>query len=88
MTLRLSSACSNQLSYRPGVAGSRCRAPPPGGGKGTRTPDIQLAKLALYQLSYAPIGGGCQGPGSSARGGRGPVRAGAKTELCAAVSIL
>ena len=24
------------------------------GGKGTRTPDIQLAKLALYQLSYAP----------------------------------
>ena len=27
-----------------------CRA----GGKGIRTPDIQLAKLALYQLSYAP----------------------------------
>ena len=26
------------------------------GGKGTRTPDIQLAKLALYQLSYAPVG--------------------------------
>ena len=25
-----------------------------GGGKGIRTPDIQLAKLALYQLSYAP----------------------------------
>ena len=25
------------------------------GGKGTRTPDIQLAKLALYQLSYAPV---------------------------------
>lgn len=24
------------------------------GGKGIRTPDIQLAKLALYQLSYAP----------------------------------
>jgi hypothetical protein len=24
------------------------------GGKGTRTPDFQLAKLALYQLSYAP----------------------------------
>ena len=45
MTLRLSSACSNQLSYRPGVNG---------GGKGIRTPDIQLAKLALYQLSYAP----------------------------------
>ena len=27
---------------------------PPFGGKGIRTPDIQLAKLALYQLSYAP----------------------------------
>jgi hypothetical protein len=26
------------------------------GGKGIRTPDFQLAKLALYQLSYAPIG--------------------------------
>jgi hypothetical protein len=25
-----------------------------GGGKGIRTPDFQLAKLALYQLSYAP----------------------------------
>ncbi len=25
------------------------------GGKGIRTPDIQLAKLALYQLSYAPM---------------------------------
>ena len=27
-----------------------------GGGKGIRTPDIQLAKLALYQLSYTPEG--------------------------------
>lgn len=25
-----------------------------GGGKGARTPDIQLAKLALSQLSYTP----------------------------------
>ena len=25
------------------------------GGKGIRTPDFQLAKLALYQLSYAPL---------------------------------
>jgi hypothetical protein len=25
-----------------------------GGGMGIRTPDIQLAKLALYQLSYTP----------------------------------
>jgi hypothetical protein len=30
---------------------------PVGGGKETRTPDIQLAKLALYQLSYAPPAG-------------------------------
>ena len=27
-----------------------------GGGKETRTPDIKLAKLALYQLSYTPVG--------------------------------
>ncbi len=27
------------------------------GGKGIRTPDFQLAKLALYQLSYAPAKG-------------------------------
>ena len=25
------------------------------GGRGIRTPDIQLAKLALYQLSYTPV---------------------------------
>ena len=29
------------------------------GGMGIRTPDIQLAKLALYQLSYTPIIDGC-----------------------------
>ena len=51
MTLRLSSACSNQLSYRP----VRESGKPACGGKGIRTPDIQLAKLALYQLSYAPV---------------------------------
>jgi hypothetical protein len=28
-----------------------------GGGKETRTPDIKLAKLALYQLSYTPARG-------------------------------
>ena len=48
MTPALSRRCSNQLSYRPiGV----------GGGMGIRTPDIQLAKLALYQLSYTPFSG-------------------------------
>jgi hypothetical protein len=81
VTLRLSSACSNQLSYRPARRQSRildlrlsmfdleivaCKRrflkPEIGnlqsensnGGKGIRTPDFQLAKLALYQLSYAP----------------------------------
>jgi hypothetical protein len=32
------------------------RKPKINGGKGIRTPDFQLAKLALYQLSYAPEG--------------------------------
>ena len=27
------------------------------GGMGNRTPDIQLAKLTLYQLSYTPLMG-------------------------------
>ncbi len=89
VTLRLSSACSNQLSYRPEKGGKGIAAMPllhvrissrhascggkgidrrgdlskaglrlsvqtSYGGKGIRTPDIQLAKLALYQLSYAP----------------------------------
>ena len=43
-TSSLSGTRSNQLSY----------TPVGGGGNGTRTRDIQLAKLALYQLSYAP----------------------------------
>ena len=59
MTLRLSSACSNQLSYRPdklpAAIHRKIFAKQKSGGKGTRTPDIQLAKLALYQLSYAPV---------------------------------
>jgi hypothetical protein len=49
VTPALSRRCSNQLSYWPASIG---------GGKGTRTPDIQLAKLALYQLSYTPPGAG------------------------------
>ena len=47
VTPRLSSACSNQLSYRP-INQS-------GGAEETRTPDILLAKQALYQLSYSPM---------------------------------
>ncbi len=44
-TSSLSGTRSNQLSYTPGKDG---------GGSRSRTGDIQLAKLALYQLSYAP----------------------------------
>ena len=42
-TLRLSSACSNQLSYTPGLQILRSSfggGEPVGGGKGTRTPDL------------------------------------------------
>ena len=45
-TSRLSSARSNQLSYRP-VANF-------GGGDQDRTDDLLLAKQALSQLSYTP----------------------------------
>ena len=47
VTPRLSSACSNQLSYRPLFLN--------GGGNRVRTDDILLAKQALYQLSYTPV---------------------------------
>ena len=57
VTSSLSGTRSNQLSYTPGCVG---------GGNGTRTRDFQLAKLALYQLSYAPV----VMPGF----GKGPIR--------------
>ena len=44
-TSRLSSARSNQLSYRPVAFG---------GGDRDRTDDLLLAKQALSQLSYTP----------------------------------
>ena len=49
VTLRLSSACSNQLSYTPARRKSIA-----GGAEEIRTPDILLAKQTLYQLSYSP----------------------------------
>ena len=55
-TSSLSGMRSNQLSYTPK---SRPAGPTPsrdGGGNRTRTGDIVLAKHALYQLSYAPLG--------------------------------
>ena len=52
MTLRLSSACSNQLSYAP----PRRVAPETGGADEDRTRDLLLAKQALSQLSYGPAG--------------------------------
>ena len=73
VTLRLSSACSNQLSYTPesipdfglrisdlprrilqSAICNRQSAIQIGGAEGIRTPDLQLAKLPLYQLSYSP----------------------------------
>ena len=58
VTPRLSSVCSNQLSYRPFRAQKApklvSKLSVKSGGKETRTPDILLAKQALYQLSYAP----------------------------------
>ena len=53
VTPALSRRCSNQLSYRPFFVGWRVSFFE-SGGMGIRTPDIQLAKLALYQLSYTP----------------------------------
>ena len=57
-TPRLSSACSNQLSYRPIIKKLTlpCGCPQKvGGGNRIRTDDILLAKQALYQLSYTPF---------------------------------
>ena len=53
MTLRLSSACSNQLSYAP----TRRVASRTGGADEDRTRDLLLAKQALSQLSYGPAEG-------------------------------
>ena len=55
-TPRLSSACSNQLSYEPIVrrwarSGTTHRD---GGADRVRTGDLLLAKQALFQLSYDP----------------------------------
>jgi hypothetical protein len=56
------------------VAGRQGRQVLASGGKGIRTPDIQLAKLALYQLSYTPVACAMGGPSvfglkAEARGG-------------------
>ena len=58
-TPRLSSACSNQLSYEPKVreSGSMTNLVSPtqfGGAGEIRTRDPLLAKQVLYQLSYDP----------------------------------
>src|ERR1700677_5149133 len=51
-TPRLSSACSNQLSYEPGKR--RIQPGSDGGADRVRTDDLLLAKQALFQLSYGP----------------------------------
>ena len=55
-TPRLSSACSNQLSYEPeiGESGDDRRGSQFGGAGEIRTRDPLLAKQMLYQLSYDP----------------------------------
>ena len=55
-TSSLSGTRSNQLSYTPAPPQHRPQCFHSGGGSRGRTGDIQLAKLALYQLSYAPGG--------------------------------
>ena len=59
-TSSLSGTRSNQLSYTPG-----------GGGSRARTGDVQLAKLALYRLSYAPVRALRASGGAPARRPRG-----------------
>ena len=63
VTPRLSSACSNQLSYKPDHLSLsslslnlayQTHLTVPGGAEETRTPDIVLAKHSLYHLSYSP----------------------------------
>jgi hypothetical protein len=56
-TPRLSSACSNQLSYEPKMGKWRLtrRQSRLGGADRVRTGDPLLAKQVLYQLSYDPF---------------------------------
>src|SRR5262245_19647479 len=58
-TPRLSSACSNQLSYEPREKWLPCPKTSLGGADRVRTGDPLLAKQMLYQLSYDPRQGLC-----------------------------
>ena len=51
VTCRLSSGCSNQLSYTPSGALHHTLD---GGGNRDRTGDLLVANQTLYHLSYAP----------------------------------
>ena len=57
-TPRLSSACSNQLSYEP-IGNWQFLVSNLGGAGRVRTDDPLLAKQVLYQLSYDPKKGNC-----------------------------
>ena len=60
-TPRLSSACSNQLSYEPKIGNggyATIQSLRSGGAGRVRTDDPLLAKQVLYQLSYDPKFGG------------------------------
>ena len=54
-TPRLSSACSNQLSYEPRVEIAERTKVADGGAGRIRTGDPLLAKQVLCQLSYDPV---------------------------------
>ena len=88
MTLRLSSACSNQLSYAP----TRRVAPETGGADEDRTRDLLLAKQALSQLSYGPAGR-CWAAASAPEGLLSSTHVGKehgvplKTELCDTIKL-
>ena len=56
-TPRLSSACSNQLSYEPRIGKCGMNGAEDGGAGRIRTGDPLLAKQVLCQLSYDPIRG-------------------------------
>ena len=59
-TPRLSSVCSNQLSYEPknrfAVFSTFAAQPEKCGAEEIRTPDPLRAKQVLFQLSYDPSG--------------------------------
>jgi hypothetical protein len=57
LRIRLSESLRSRRPAWPGAPGHEASASKVCGADRSRTDDIQLAKLALYQLSYSPITG-------------------------------